>query len=59
MTELKLDREVIFCEKPPFPKNILVELINICNHKCIFCGYRKMRRKLGSCDKELIFDIME
>lgn len=33
-----------FC---PFPKNMLVELTNVCNHKCIFCANRKMTRKAG------------
>ena len=22
---------------PPFPKNIMIELSNACNHKCVFC----------------------
>mgnify|MGYP005838086685 CR=1 FL=1 len=29
---------------PPFPKNMLAELTNTCNHRCIFCANRKMTR---------------
>lgn len=33
---------------PSFPKgNMLIELTNICNHKCIFCANKKMKRKKG------------
>lgn len=33
---------------PPFPtKNMLIELSNICNHRCIFCANKKMKRKKG------------
>lgn len=59
MAELRLDREAVFCEHPEFPKNMLLELTNICNHKCVFCGYRKMRRPYNKCDKEFSFDIMQ
>lgn len=59
MAELKMEREAIFCENPPFPKNMLIELTNVCNHRCVFCAYDKMRRKHGNCDKMFIFDIMK
>lgn len=59
MAELKLNRSVVFCENPPFPQNMLMELTNVCNHECVFCGYHKMRRTKGKCDKEFFFDIMQ
>lgn len=31
--------------KPQYPKNMLVELTNICNHNCVFCANKKMTRK--------------
>lgn len=51
--ELILTRDVIYTEKPPFPHNMLVELTNICNHRCVFCEYRCMTRKKCNCDEEL------
>ena len=33
---------------PDFPaKNLLIEVTNMCNNRCIFCGNRKMLRKKG------------
>ncbi|MBI3087366.1 MAG: radical SAM protein [Candidatus Omnitrophica bacterium] len=29
---------------PAFPKTVLVELSNVCNHRCVFCAYAKMTR---------------
>ena len=39
-----------FAVNPPFPKNINVELNNVCNHKCNFCAYQFMNRKAGNID---------
>ena len=38
---------MIFKKKitPDFPKNMLLELSNICNHSCIFCANSKSTRK--------------
>lgn len=52
-------REAVLCEKPPFPGNMLVELTNVCNHKCVFCAHKKMQRKQGFCDKEVMTNIIE
>ena len=30
---------------PDFPQTVLVELSNVCNHRCVFCAYSKMTRK--------------
>lgn len=56
---LRLDRPVVFSETPPFPHNMLIELANICNHECVFCGYKNMKRKKMMCDKHFMFDIMK
>lgn len=53
-----MNREVVFSEKPPFPRNMLMELANICNHKCVFCGYKDMKRKKSMCNKEQMLDIL-
>lgn len=58
MKELIIERDVVFCEKPSFPQNMLVELTNICNHNCIFCGYGEMKRKKCICDTEFTKDII-
>ncbi|MFZ5810997.1 MAG: radical SAM/SPASM domain-containing protein [Thermodesulfobacteriota bacterium] len=38
---------------PAFPKNILFELTNACNHACRFCYNHAMRRRHGHLDWEL------
>lgn len=55
MTENELirNKDVVYTERPPFPRNMLVELTNICNHRCVFCGYKNMGRKKCNCDEEL------
>lgn len=44
---------------PPFPKNMLIELTNICNHNCIFCANSKMTRKKGNIDENFLFRILK
>lgn len=44
---------------PPFPKVMLLETTNYCNHNCIFCSHAKMTRPSGFMKKELAFRIME
>lgn len=60
MKELKINenRETIFCECPPFPKNMLMELTNGCNHRCIFCGNHDQKRRVTVADKKLFFGIL-
>ena len=43
---------------PAFPKNIMIELSNACNHKCIFCTNTYMQRSIGRIDPDLIDKIM-
>ena len=57
-TKMVRTRMVAFCEQPPFPRNMLVELTNCCNHSCLFCAHKKMRRKQGFCDKKVMLDII-
>ena len=45
-------------EKPPFPRNMMVELTNACNHRCLFCAHKKMHRKIGFCDKDQMLSII-
>ncbi len=47
-------------ERPPFPKkNLLIEVTNMCNHKCIFCAHKKMKRKQGSIDFDFCSRILQ
>jgi len=39
---------------PDFPKTILVEIGNLCNHRCVFCAYSKMTRPHAHIDLELL-----
>ena len=50
---------VSLSSQPPFPKNILVELSNACNHKCVFCTNPKMTRARSMLDGELLREILE
>lgn len=59
MSELRTNRDCAYTEKPPFPKNMIIELTNACNHSCIFCANKKKQRKVSMCDQELFMRIME
>lgn len=56
--ELHFKRACEFTENPPFPKNMLLELTNYCNHRCVFCHYRAMKRPKKECQKEFTLDIL-
>ena len=45
--------------RPPFPQNIMVELSNGCNHKCVFCSNPKMTRSVRKIDRKLLCRIMK
>jgi organic radical activating enzyme len=49
---------VSLSEEPNFPKNILVELSNACNHKCVFCTNPKMTRTKSLLDGEVLRDVL-
>jgi sulfatase maturation enzyme AslB (radical SAM superfamily) len=40
----KVIKDVHLAEVPPFPRQVLIELANICNHACVFCAYPRMTR---------------
>lgn len=44
---------------PPFPKTMLLETTNYCNHSCIFCAHSKMTRPQGFIKKELAIRILK
>ncbi len=41
------------------PSEMLVEVTNRCNHKCVFCAHRKMNIKLGEIDPDLLKRILQ
>lgn len=43
---------------PEFPKNMLLEVTNICNDRCIFCANRKSTRKKGYINYEKALKIL-
>lgn len=49
----KLIKEAMFTETPPFPRVMLVEIANYCNHRCNFCAFPKMTRPKNFIDPEL------
>lgn len=57
--ELRFNRPVVLSPNPPLPHNMLMELANICNHNCVFCGYKNMKRPKTKCDKKLMLDIIK
>lgn len=59
MHRLVMGREVVFAEHPPYPHNMMVELTNACNHQCIFCSHKSMKRKTGFCDRDAMLDIIQ
>lgn len=48
----------VLSETPPFPRTVLVEVSNICNHRCVFCAYPKMTRPRNVIDPGLFRDVM-
>lgn len=44
---------------PAFPKTMLLETTNCCNHSCIFCSYSKMTRPRGFMREELAYRLLE
>ncbi len=43
---------------PPFPKRIMLEVTNACNHRCIFCAHERMSRKVSFLDISFIMPIL-
>lgn len=57
----RIEENLIFQKKirPLFPKNMLIELTNMCNHSCVFCANSKMSRKKGQIDEVFLFRILK
>lgn len=53
-----IKRECVFDINPPFPRNILMEPTNACNHTCVFCGNKYKKRRNSICDIDLFFRII-
>lgn len=41
----EFDNTAVRSETPPFPRLMQVEVSNYCNHSCVFCACRSMRRR--------------
>ncbi len=49
----EIKKRVRITETPPFPYSMQIEVTNICNHKCIFCGLLQAERPSAHIDPEL------
>jgi len=47
-----------FSVNPPFPRAMMVELTNLCNHACIFCFNQHSTRKPGFIDESLLMSVL-
>lgn len=56
-TELKTRTKL--SETPAFPRSIQVEVTNVCNHACVFCGYPGMNRRKTMIDPGRFRDIVK
>lgn len=46
-------------ELPDFPRNMMVELSNACNHACLFCTSPFMTRKIKRIDNDFLIRILK
>jgi len=49
----------ILISVPPFPKNIMIELTNQCNHRCSFCYNRLSTRKKRNISAKFLVSILK
>lgn len=54
----KFHKNTKFDTCPPFPREILIEVANICNLSCVFCAYSKMTRPKGVIDPDVFVNIL-
>lgn len=59
LDKIKMDMDCVPALRPPFPDNMLIELTNACNNKCVFCAHRLMSRKIGEIKSELLERILK
>jgi MoaA/NifB/PqqE/SkfB family radical SAM enzyme len=57
-TRIKENEEFSASTEPPFPVNMLIELTNACNHRCVFCANRKSTRKIGQIKETLLYRLL-
>lgn len=57
--QMNRDRETIYSEYPPVPNNMIMELTNACNHKCVFCGNHNQNRRVSVMDSQLAFSLID
>lgn len=50
---------IVPSDKPSFPRVMLLETTNVCNHACLFCDHSKSTRKPCFIDKELALRIID
>ena len=51
-------KEAVYSLKPPFPKEFLIDIASLCNHKCTFCSNPKMTDKKKA-NTKLVYNILE
>ena len=49
------DRDI----RPEFPRNMLLEVTNACNHNCIFCANSKSTRRIKLLDENFAYRILK
>lgn len=55
----RMIESAVLSEVPPFPRAVLIEVANMCNHRCSFCAYPKMTRPSRSIEPELFRSIAQ
>lgn len=51
-------RSECICKHPPFPRRLMIEVTNICNHRCVFCANSKSIRKRGTADIGMVQEVI-
>jgi len=51
--------DAVFSLIPPFPNNgMRIEITNICNHNCVFCANKKIKRDKKQIDESFLYHIL-
>ena len=54
----ELTKQVDYSLKPPFPREILIDISSLCNHTCNFCSNTKMSNKMHA-KNDLVFKVLD